>query len=93
MGKVGLPLAIVGIAYITIASKWLLPDRSSGAMQLLQVPRDYTVNAKVAPTSQLVGQTVHALRNLEGLFLVDVSIVVVVYLLLITCRLREKTGQ
>jgi len=73
MGKVGLPLAIVGIGYVIIASRWLLPDRTGVVAQLEQAPREYAVTAKVLSGCKLVGKTVHALRHLEELFLVEIE--------------------
>jgi di/tricarboxylate transporter len=71
---VGLPCAVVGIAYILIASRWLLPERIA-AMEALSDPREYTVEMAVAPDGPLAGKTVEAagLRHLPGLFLIEIE--------------------
>jgi di/tricarboxylate transporter len=71
---VGLPSAVAGIAYILIASRWLLPERVA-AMEALRDPREYTVEMSVAAEGPLVGQTIEAagLRHLPGLFLIEID--------------------
>src|SRR5579863_2633885 len=71
---VGVPCALIGIAYVLIMSRWLLPDRIP-AIRQLQDAREYTVEMLVEPGSPLDGQTVQAagLRHLPGLFLVEIE--------------------
>lgn len=66
---VGLPCAIVGIVYLLIASRWLLPDRQSAVAQ--GDARQYTVEMLVEPGSPLAGQSIEkaGLRHLPGLYL------------------------
>ncbi|MBK7972835.1 MAG: SLC13 family permease [Deltaproteobacteria bacterium] len=71
---VGIPVAIVGIAYTVLLSKRLLPDRT-GSLEALRDPREYTVAMRVEAGSPVVGMTIEeaGLRHLPGLFLVDVE--------------------
>lgn len=70
---IGIPCAVVGLTYILIGSRWLLPDRRP-AISLSDDPRQYTVEMVVAPGGALVGQTIEdaGLRNLPGLYLVEI---------------------
>jgi di/tricarboxylate transporter len=71
---VGLPAAIIGIAFILLTSRWLLPDRKP-AISLADDPRQYTVEMTVQPLGPLVGQSIEqaGLRHLPGLFLVEIE--------------------
>lgn len=71
---IGAPLAVVGMAYIILFGRWLLPERVP-AMENLQDPREYTVEMVVEAGSPLAGMTVQAagLRQLPGLFLIEID--------------------
>lgn len=71
---VGLPLTIVGLAYILLTSRWLLPTRKP-AVSAKDDPRQYTAEMTVSPAGALVGQTIeHAgLRHLPGLYLAEIQ--------------------
>jgi len=71
---IGLPTALVGMAYILLFSRLLLPDRRP-VMAQLQDPREYTVEMLVEPGSPLVGKTIEeaGLRHLEGMFLAEIE--------------------
>ncbi|TXT30546.1 MAG: di-/tricarboxylate transporter [Planctomycetota bacterium] len=71
---VGLPAAVVGIVFVIVASKWLLPDRKP-AISLSDDPRQYTVEMIVQPGGSMVGQTIEdaGLRHLPGLFLIEIE--------------------
>jgi di/tricarboxylate transporter len=71
---VGLPAAVLGIAYLFFFGRWLLPDREP-VMRDLDDPRKYTVEMLVQPGSPLVGKTVEAagLRHLPGMYLMEVE--------------------
>ncbi len=70
----GVPVAVVGLLYVPLFSRWLLPDRR-GTLDESLLSREYTVAMRVEPGSPVVGQTVEAagLRHLPGLFLVDIE--------------------
>jgi di/tricarboxylate transporter len=67
---VGVPIAIAGLIYVVVASRWLLPDRRSFLVQVADA-RQYTVEMLVRPGSPIEGQTIEraGLRNLPGAFL------------------------
>lgn len=71
---VGLPAAVLGLSYILVVSRWLLPERRSAA-GLGDDPRQYTVEMLVEPGSPLAGQTIEqaGLRHLPGLYLVEIE--------------------
>lgn len=70
---VGVPSAILGIAYVLGFSRWLLPDRRPVASDLAD-PREYTVEMLVEPASPLVGKTIEqaGLRHLTGMYLIEI---------------------
>lgn len=71
---VGIPAALVGIAYVPFASKWLLPDRRPAHTQL-DDPREYVVEMVVQPQSPIVGSSVEnaGLRSLPGMYLMEIQ--------------------
>ena len=71
---IGLPCAVVGLAYILAFSRRWLPDRSADA-GLRDDPRAYTVEMLVTAGGPLVGRTIEeaGLRQLPGLFLVEIG--------------------
>lgn len=70
VAPVGVPVAAVGLAYILVAGRRLLPDRSRRATPSEQA-RKYMSAMAVPPGSPIVGKTIEAagLRNLPGVFL------------------------
>jgi di/tricarboxylate transporter len=75
LGYVGIPCAIVGLAYLLTAGRWLLPNRKELLQQLAETRREYLVEMMVQPGCRLIGQSVQAagLRNLPGLFLIEID--------------------
>jgi di/tricarboxylate transporter len=71
---VGLPVALVGICYIALAGRLLLPERKPVIDRDATDARSYTVEMEVDPLGPLVGQTIEAagLRGLPGLFLAEI---------------------
>ncbi len=71
---VGLPAAALGLLYIFVASRWLLPDRNP-AIDLSDDPRQYTVEMTVLQNGPLVGKSIEdaGLRHLPGLFLAEIE--------------------
>lgn len=71
---VGLPVAVTGLAFIVLCSRWLLPDRAPQAAAAGD-PRQYTVEMLVEPSSAVVGRTVEqaGLRHLSGMFLAEIE--------------------
>jgi len=71
---VGLPCAVVGVIYILVFGRWLLPERKP-AFSTKDDARLYTVEMMVEPGSALAGRTIEeaGLRQLPGLFLVEID--------------------
>ena len=71
---VGLPVAIVGMIYIFLASPKLLPDRRAKRADEAEA-RQYTVEMLVEPNSPVDGKTIEVagLRHLQGLFLAELE--------------------
>lgn len=71
---VGLPVALVGLTYLLLAGRWLLPARRDVA-QAFDNPREFTIEMEVAPHGPVVDRSVEeaGLRHLEGLFLVEIE--------------------
>jgi len=71
---VGLPLAIVGLIYLFIFGKKLLPERKSTMDQFAESSMEYVVEAKIASKSSFIGKTIADanLRQLNGLFVVEI---------------------
>ncbi len=71
---VGVPMALVGVIYLLLVGRRLLPDRKNLLEQFGESPREYLVNMRVQPNCRLIGQTVQqaGLRHLSGLFLVEI---------------------
>ncbi len=70
----GIPAALIGIAYVVLASRWLLPSRIP-AMEKLKDPREYTVEMVVEAEGALHGRTIEeaGLRHLPGLYLIEID--------------------
>lgn len=73
-GLLGIPTVIVGIVFILLTSKWLLPERKPAAQQGVDTRR-YTVQMEVRPDSPIVAKSIEAagLRQLPGLFLTQIE--------------------
>lgn len=74
IGRAGLPYAIVGVVYLWLIGRRLIPERKDFLMSLGDTAREYLANMRVEPGCLLIGQTVEqaGLRHLEGLFLVEI---------------------
>ena len=74
LGAVGLPVAIVGLAYVLLTSRWTLKDRTPANVQHAD-PRQYTVEMMVQPHSAIDGATIEqaGLRHLPGCYLMEVQ--------------------
>jgi len=74
VGAVGLPAAIVGIVYVLVAQRWLLPERRSPLRDAGRT-REYALEMLVEPSSSLIGKSVEeaGLRHLPGAFLAEID--------------------
>lgn len=75
IGYAGVPLALIGIAYLLAVAPRLLPNRRDLIEDLGESRREYLVEMMVQPGCALVGKTVEeaGLRQLPGLFLIEIS--------------------
>ncbi|MDG4555003.1 MAG: SLC13 family permease [Candidatus Competibacter sp.] len=71
---IGLPAAIVGVAFVMLTSRWLLPDRRP-AVSPTDDPRRYTLEMLVDLDGPLVGKTIEAagLRHLPDCYLMEID--------------------
>ncbi|RLD58566.1 MAG: SLC13 family permease [Bacteroidetes bacterium] len=72
---VGLPMIILGSIYLILFSNKLLPSKTDAISKFSTQPREYLVEAQIRANSKIIGKTVEraGLRNLKGLFLVEIS--------------------
>lgn len=70
---VGLPTALVGLTYMTLIGRRLLPDRRTAVVKAIDQVRHYLVEVEVAADSPLVGRSVQSagLRSIPGLALAE----------------------
>jgi di/tricarboxylate transporter len=75
LAKVGVPVAIVGYAYLALVGRRLLPDRRDTLAELETDPKQYVVELRVATSSPIAGKTIGeaSLRNLPGVYLTDIE--------------------
>jgi len=71
---VGLPLSIIGLAYIIIFGKKLLPVRTTISEAFTENTREYIVETHVPANSSYIGKSIREanLRELNGLFVVEI---------------------
>ncbi len=74
IGAVGLPCAIIGVLFVLVTQKWLLPDRRPPLKDPTEA-REYAIEMLVEKSSGLIGKTVEkaGLRNLPGVFLAEIQ--------------------
>jgi di/tricarboxylate transporter len=74
IARIGVPVLLVALVYVLVASKWLLPERQPVISQFTNA-REYTVQMLVEADSPLIGQTITqaGLRHLPGLYLIEVE--------------------
>lgn len=70
----GVPTLLIGVAFVILTSRWLLPERRPAISSKLDARR-YTVQMQVQPDSPIVGKSIESagLRQLPGLFLSDIE--------------------
>lgn len=71
---VGLPMVVIGIAYILFFGQKMLPDNKNIIDDLPELQRKYLVEGRISRGSNLIGKTIDeaGLRNLKGLFLYEI---------------------
>ena len=75
IGKIGLPCAVVGSAFLILLGVRFLPNRKELIRQLGDQRREYMVEMMVQENCRLVNQNVEVagLRQLPGLFLIEID--------------------
>ncbi len=75
IGRLGLPIAVIGVVAIVALAPRVLPDRRSARTELEEAGRRFSVEMLVEPGGAIDGRTVEQarLRNLSGLFLASVD--------------------
>ncbi|CAN5603099.1 SLC13 family permease [soil metagenome] len=73
--RVGLPIALAGVALLILLAPVLLPDRRGVRQQLEEELREFVIHMEVEPGGALDGKTVEAggLRHLQGVFLAEID--------------------
>ncbi|QDT25229.1 Sodium-dependent dicarboxylate transporter SdcS [Gimesia panareensis] len=71
---VGVPVMVIGLIYLLVCSRWLLPERKP-AITPMDDPREYTVEMVVEPGCPLIGKTIEqaGLRHLPGMYLMEID--------------------
>ncbi len=74
IAKVGLPAAIIGVAYILLMNRRLLPERRPPLTENSNA-REYAIEMLLAETSPIVGKTIEeaGLRRLPGAFVAEIE--------------------
>jgi di/tricarboxylate transporter len=74
IGAVGIPCAVIGVVYLVLLSRRLLPERMDMLEEIGTSPREYLVEMKVADTCQFVGIHVEetGLSQQHGLYLLEI---------------------
>ncbi len=75
IGLVGVPYAVIGLAYLYLIGQHTLPNRRELLEQLGDSRREYVAEMSVRPGCRLIGQTIAGagLRQLPGLFLIEIE--------------------
>src|SRR3990172_322605 len=75
MTKVGLPVAVIGLAAIALLGHRLLPERKEAMAELGERTREFVIEMKVMQNYEHLGQAVKSagLRHLKGLFLFQIE--------------------
>lgn len=75
LGWVGIPCTIIGLLYLVFVGSKLLPSHKDVRDLVSENSREYVVEMLVKSDSPLVGKSIQqaGLRNLRGLFLIDIE--------------------
>ena len=71
---VGVPLVVVGVAYVLLVGRHLLPSRQ-GPVEQLENAREYAFEARVAPGGGLAGKTIAevGLRSMKNSYVLEIE--------------------
>ncbi len=75
IGRIGLPYAMIGLAYLIFLGPRWLPERKELMEQLGESRREYLAEMMVCAGCRLIGQTIEGagLRRLPGLFVIEID--------------------
>ncbi|MFN3531503.1 MAG: SLC13 family permease [Candidatus Brocadia sp.] len=75
VSKVGVPLALLGILFISLIGHRLLPNRKDPLVELGEHTREFVIELKVTEEYENIGKTIEGagLRHLQGLFLFQIE--------------------
>ncbi len=75
ISKIGAPLAIIGILFISFIGHRLLPNRKDPLVELGEHTREYVIELKITEDYENIGKTIEnaGLRHLQGLFLFQIE--------------------
>ncbi len=75
ISKVGVPMAVIGIFFISFLGHKLLPDRKEPIAELGEKTREFVAEMKVDENFEKLGYTIEdaGLRHLKGLFLFQIE--------------------
>lgn len=75
IAKVGSIALCLGLIYILIFSRWLLPIRSSPLSEVNKDPKQYLITLRITEKSSCVGKSIEdaGLRHLRGVFLSEIE--------------------
>ncbi len=71
---VGIPMLVIGVGFLLLFGKTLLPERTDVKDTYVEMARKYLVETAIKPGSELIGKSIveAELRNLEGVFLIEI---------------------
>jgi di/tricarboxylate transporter len=71
----GMLVSVIGIAYLTFTSNFLLPKREENQDKIIEHLNEYLVETLVSEHSTMIGKTVKdaGLRNLKEIFLAEIA--------------------
>ncbi len=72
---IGVPIAIIGITFISMVGHYLLPDRKEPMIELGEKTREFVIELKVTQEYKDIGKSIEdaGLRHLTGLFLFQIE--------------------
>lgn len=73
--KIGLPIAILGILFVSLIGHKILPSRKDPIVELGEGTREFVVEMRVSSDFSMINKTVEeaGLRHLQGLFLFQIN--------------------
>ncbi len=75
ISKIGIPVTILGILFMSFLGHRLLPNRKEPLIELGEHTREFVIELKVTQEYENIGKTIEnaGLRRLKGLFLFQIE--------------------